>query len=879
MTPDRHERVREIFGEAMDLAPAVREEFIRRAAADDEPLALEVLSLFDFHDVTVVSGRGSAGDRERFAPGDVFSDRYEIEALLGRGGMGEVWRAHDRLLGERIALKFVRGGSAASIDRALEEARLARRVTHPAICRLHDVGREGSEFYLSMEWIDGEDLRTRLDRLGSLPVVAALGIFQQVAGGVAAAHARGILHRDLKPANMLIDLAGHVRLTDFGIASRLGNAEAALVGTPAYMAPELFAGTAPSVRSDIWALAVVLFEAIAGEHPFGDRRHTRIDDAVPPHLSAFIHGVDPRLDEALATAMAADPAARFASILEFATCLPGGDALAVAEDAGVLPSPEIVAASADADRTSKRWGWAVASIGLAALVLFVTLSQLGSSLTRASVPLPPDELVRRAAAGLAAGGWPGVAVDEAWGFTDEVPRSITSGELFFWYRRSDRPMSFLEVDSHGRILPEQPPTLEPGEAIVWLSPSGSLVAINGSVEVAPPEAPESRIDWARLTAAAGLDVAVATGRSPAFSGSIELPVPSNSDPTPVAVRVEATRGRVTSWSRVQPGSPPAPREAQRPSPYDVNWSLLFRWMFRSGVSFLALPLALANLVRRRTDPAGALRLAGAILASLFLGLLLCAHHQPDIFSELRLLRLLLADSLYDVFFVWGLYLAAEPFARRYWPRLLVASSRLIAGKARDPLVGRSLAAGTAAGVTWAVVQLLARLVPGWAGLGGGGLSTDYFKLDTAMSIRRSLTILLERSPGSVFRALFVLLLLVALRLLFRHRWAAALAAISFLTYAEVLVGGSHPAVSCLILGAGVAGSIVILVRFGLVAYAVAYFVRSALGDFPVAFDLGAWWARASLVPIGLVLGLMGLGLFWAYFESPRPDLSRPPSRA
>ncbi len=861
----------------MDLPSAEREAFVRRAAAGDEDLAVEVLSLFDFHQATATAGRTHPAweGTRRFVPGQVFAGRYDIEEMLGRGGMGEVWRAHDRLLGERIALKFVRGGSAASVERALEEARLARRVTHPAICRLHDVGREGSEIYLSMEWVDGEDLRTRLDRERSLPVAEAVRIFEQVAGGVAAAHARGILHRDLKPANLLADRSGHVRLTDFGIASRLGDEGADVIGTPAYMAPELFAGAAPSVRSDIWALAVVLFESIAGEHPFSDRRHTRIGDAVPPHLSAFVSGVDPQLDEALATAMAADPAARFGSILEFAASIPGSDALAVAEDAGVLPSPEVVAASTHPSRPSKWWGWGVASIGLAALVLFIALSGRADHLTSTSTPLPPGELAIRAASGLAAAGWSDLAADEAWGFSDEVPHSIATGNVFFWYRRAARPMSYLEVDSHGRILPEQPPTLEPGEAMIWLSSAGRLEAIEGVVD---PHAPVSEIDWAELASAAGLAPSLTSGLAPALSGTFEFPVTTTGNPAPLAIWVEATRGRVKSWSRIRPGARPEPREPGRRSPYEVDWSLLFQWLLRSGISFLALPLALTNLIRRRTDPAGALRLAGALLGCMFLGLLLCAHHQPDLFSELRLLRLLAGEALVDVFSVWAMYLAAEPFARRYWPRLLVASSRLLAGKARDPLVGRSLAAGAAAGVVWAIFRKLERLAPEWAGLGSGETTSGYFQFDTALSIRRSLTVLLERSPGSVFRALLVLLVVVGLRLLLRHRWAAALAAITFLTYVEV-VGRSHPAFSWVILGAGVAGSVVLLVRLGLVAYAVAHFVRATLGDFPVAFDLGAWWARASLVPIVVIFGLMAMGLVWAYSEQGARVRTRPPSGA
>ena len=197
-----------------------------------------------------------------FTPGTVLGGRYRVAGLLGRGGMGEVYRADDLKLGTGVALKFLPralAADAARRDRLLAEVRTARQVTHPNVCRVHDIGEVDGLPFLSMEYIDGEDLSSLLRRIGRLPADKALDVARQVSAGLAAAHDRGVLHRDLKPANVMLDGRGRARITDFGLAVA---ADASLAGdmggTPAYMAPEQLAGGACSVRSDIYALGLVL---------------------------------------------------------------------------------------------------------------------------------------------------------------------------------------------------------------------------------------------------------------------------------------------------------------------------------------------------------------------------------------------------------------------------------------------------------------------------------------------------------------------------------------------------------------------------------------------------------------------------------------------
>ena len=167
-----------------------------------------------------LSSSGSLAEG-RFLPGALLANRYRIVALLGRGGMGEVYRAHDLTLGQEVALKFlpeVAARNPAALARFYNEVRIARQVSHPNVCRVYDLGEVEGQPYLSMEYIDGEDLGSLLRRIGRLPSDKAVETARQLCAGLAAAHAKGVLHRDLKPANVMLNGRGQVVVTDFGLA-------------------------------------------------------------------------------------------------------------------------------------------------------------------------------------------------------------------------------------------------------------------------------------------------------------------------------------------------------------------------------------------------------------------------------------------------------------------------------------------------------------------------------------------------------------------------------------------------------------------------------------------------------------------------------------
>src|SRR5712691_6295764 len=173
---------------------------------------------------------GSAGNLA-FAPGEVFAERYRIVTLLGHGGMGDVYRSSDLRVGQAVALKFLAPRSSSlsrRLERFVHELQLARQIAHPNVCRVYDIGEWRGHPYLSMEYIDGEDLRSLLTRVGHLPADKALDVAHQLCAGLAAAHEQGVLHLDLKPANVMIDGRGRAMITDFGVAR---SAEEEITGT------------------------------------------------------------------------------------------------------------------------------------------------------------------------------------------------------------------------------------------------------------------------------------------------------------------------------------------------------------------------------------------------------------------------------------------------------------------------------------------------------------------------------------------------------------------------------------------------------------------------------------------------------------------------
>ena len=327
---------------------------------------------------------GLPSPHDSLEPGRMLGNRFRIVSLLGKGGMGAVYRADDLELGRPVAIKLVVDrtvGRDSWMTRLRSEVRTAQQVTHPNVCRVHDIAEADGRTFLFMEFVEGDDLSAVLRRLGRPNRAKAVEIARQICHGLAAAHDKGVLHRDLKPANVMIDGRGQVRITDFGLAGfvdELDDAEA-IVGTPAYMAPEQLASGTVSVRSDVYSLGLVLYELVTGKHPFmtddiDALRRAHAEGSVAPP-SSVATDVDPALERIVMQCLQRLPHDRPQSVDQVLAALP----------AGASPRPSKIAELTTAllecaDRGAlvrRRILWSILALVCVAGSAFVLLGSLG----------------------------------------------------------------------------------------------------------------------------------------------------------------------------------------------------------------------------------------------------------------------------------------------------------------------------------------------------------------------------------------------------------------------------------------------------------------------------------------------------------------------
>jgi serine/threonine-protein kinase len=361
MSTDRYAHMRRLFLAACELAESEIGAFLDRKCAGDPKLRAELESLLKQPRSTTIIGTSSedaargkvlspiagfpralipadisveaarAENSWRFPAGEIVAaQRYEIVAPLGGGGAGEVYRAHDQIMDQDVALKFLARGQTAgdpTCSRFVSEVAMAREVAHPNVVKVYDIGQlADGEVFISMEFIDGEDLASLLRRAGRLAPGKTVQIARELCAGLGAAHDHGVLHRDLKPSNIVIDADGHVHIADFGIAAFIttGADELPLAGTPAFMAPGLFHHQQPSIQSDLYALGIVLYEVATGKEPFGGVPADGLQAAaklIPP--SELCPEIEPDLERAILQCLEEDPSRRPESAKAVAALLPG----------------------------------------------------------------------------------------------------------------------------------------------------------------------------------------------------------------------------------------------------------------------------------------------------------------------------------------------------------------------------------------------------------------------------------------------------------------------------------------------------------------------------------------------------------------------------
>jgi serine/threonine-protein kinase len=832
-----------------------------------------------------VSSSSQASDGGRFLPGQVLANRYRIIGLLGRGGMGEVYRADDLKLGQPVALKFLPEAFASDggrLERFFNEVRTARQVTHPNVCRVHDLGEVNGHHFLSMEYVDGEDLGTLLRRIGRVPRDKAVQIARQLCAGLAAAHEEGILHRDLKPANIMLDGRGRARITDFGLAGLAETIEGGeiLAGTPAYQAPEQLAGKEVTTASDIYALGLVLYELFSGRRAFDASSKAELQQmqqsATPLSLASQIDGIDDAIERTILRCIHPDPRRRPDSALAVSAALPGGDPLAAALAAGETPSPEMVA---DAGEEGALRPWV--AVTLLAIALFGVALDFGfrtrnSTLSQIGLPEPAPELRLRARQILDQVGHEAPAADSIWGLSsdgryyDWVERTDASSDrwsvlptvlprpYYLWYRQS--PEWFPVAGFRLSTWEGYPPSTEPGTADVKVDSEGRLIELR----IIPPIVSSSGedatpFDWQPVLELTGIDMETLEAAQPVANPPFNCGAQSAwtglypaQEEVPVRIEACLTGGLPVYLEVIPPWHERAAAMAEANE--ESRRQARERRIVRFGIPILAtiffiiliggFLLARRNVRLRRADRQGAARLAAFVFLLELLVNLLQAHYGP-VEGTFRVLLQSLAQAVYLAAIAWVLYVAIEPFIRRVWPQTIIAYQRLLNGRLRDPLIGRDILIGAALTVTTIIGRI------------GFHLTADRPELVTGGDLvflsgpKRWATEIMD--IPQVLPPLILMTFVVLLRILLRRDWLAAVVPTAFMVTLLTFVSGTPiDAIWFFCIWAPV---FFLGVRFGLLAL-TAGACFSNIGHLVRVWDPSSWFF--PYVAAGLALFLLPL---------------------
>jgi predicted Ser/Thr protein kinase len=828
----------------------------------------------------------------RFLPGRLVASRYRIIALLGKGGMGEVYRADDLTLGQAVALKFLPDEAARDeslLERFRNEVRIARRVSHPNVCRVYDVGDVDGQTFFTMEYVDGEDLASLLRRIGRLPQDKALEIGRQLCAGLAAAHTKGVLHRDLKPANIMLDGRGQVVITDFGLAGVADNIRGNEIrsGTPAYMAPEQLAGKEVTTRSDIYALGLVLYEVFTGKRAFADKpvgAHAR-GDHTPSRPSSVVKDLDPIIEKVILRCLDAEPSARPATALAVAAALPGGDPLAAALAAGETPSPQMVAAAGESAGLRPRAALICFAAVLLGLAFTAYFSVHYNALDKMGLELTPEVLTEKAREMITHLGYEGRPADSASDFdidgdfqdyvekNDKPPHwdavlAARPSLLEFWYRQSPDTMVASDFRDNlltpGIVTRTDPPTTLSGMINLDLDPQGRLTYF----QAIPPQKVEDKsgaaapplFDWNILFTAAGLDASKFQPTQPKWTSLAQSDSrmawtgiwPGTTRP----LRVEAAsfQGKPVFFSLIGDWTKPQRMTTTEKKTIGQKISRIFGLVLLVSLLSAVVFVARRNYRQGRGDRAGALRLA-SVMFVLEIGLWLCRSHFAAFGDALGLFIIAVSTALFLSGVVWLLYLAVEPWVRRHWPKTIISWSRLLSGQVRDPLVGRDILFGVILGIVWILVFQI-RYIPMMRLGAAPGLGATA----ALMGGREAFGGWLQQWPQSIQTTLIFFFVLFGLKVLLRKEWVAAIAFVAIFalprsltsTYAKIELPAEIVVYAIAVL---------IVLRFGLVPLACAIFTINLMANIPFSADFSAWYMPTSILALLSVVTLAGWGFY------------------
>lgn len=785
--------------------------------------------------------------------------------------MGEVIRAEDQELDQIVALKFLSPkfmNDPRALERVRAEVRMARLVSHPNVCRVHDLNSIDGQSFISMEYIDGEDLAELLRRVGRLAGDRALEIAREICAGLAAAHAAGVVHRDLKPSNIMLDRNGHVKITDFGLAWTGGDASATgeVAGTPAYIAPEQIGGAGATIKSDIYALGLVLYELLTGRRVFSaesipELMRQRRESITPP--TQIVREIDPSVETTILQCLAINPERRPNSALEVLSAFSGGDRLKAALAAGQTPSPSDVAASPDRGVLKPSVAWVCFITVLIAFGLFLQVQQKISILGRIPSPLKPEVLEVKAEEAMRALGYRTPMTHSASGFIysedalsaaansklDSLLRKAAEKRMIlFWHRCGIIPIMPLDML---RDVTLTDPSLASGDAFALLDLNGRLVEYKTLLnDQSSQKLTDTLSNFVHL---AGLDSATQVGKD-----SVSAKLDGN---IPVSIQYEVKDGNLTSAKVVPPWTIPEKDPSfQTMSGYDISGLLMIIMVLAS------VPLAVHNLKSNRGDLHGAVRVGLLTFGCTVLCDFLYAHHESVISYETLLFAGLISRALYRSMSAFSIYLALEPYVRRVWPQNLVSWSRLLSGQWRDPMVARDILIGTT--VTWCIFGLENLRVQ-------LSHSTELYSFKRILSplfgLKQHIAMTSEVVAQSVRYGLMFLLLLLLIRLFSRIRWITV--TVLFLVLAVFMTaifnadtGTDIPEIALGILWA--IAYVVVLMRFGLLAMIALTFFGMLNIYVPDATYPTEWTAFSMWWQVGITLLVALYGLYFATGRKP-----------
>jgi len=835
---------------------------------------------------------GSVPSLVGLTPGTMLADRYRIVALLGKGGMGQVYRADDVRLGQAVALKFVSASPDPRLwERLKAEVLVGRQVSHPNVCRLYDLDEAEGHTFLAMEYVDGEDLGSLLSRIGRLPPDKVVALARDLCAGLAALHERGVIHRDLKPANIMIDGRGRARITDFGLAvtQEATRGGEGFAGTPCYMSPEQLSGKRLDTRSDLYSLGLILFEMFTGERFYQSRSIRELlrehEVSKSARLSSSATLLPPAAASLIADCLEQAPEDRPTSARALLRELPGGDALEAAVAAGETPSPDQVAAAATEGDITPGLGWALIAAVVAGLGVVAVLSRDGNIAGRGAPPLPPQVLAERAREMLSDLGsaqdddhyahsfyWDEPMIDwiaridqspERWRRLGERP-----GAARFFYRTS--PVPLVSGNRHAVVLPADPPLEAPGMTELILDAEGRLLRYERVYEPENATDPDREPDWITPLEAAGLggaDLAAApanrpapmdTDRKRAWVGAL-----AGTPPIPIRVDAGAYRGQLV-WFDVSLPWDDAPRGRLARERSDTPFSQAVVVLLAAAIPLGGTLLARHNLKLGRGDPQGASRVALFVFCIYGLARLLEADHVARLDVELWILIKVLAYPAFWAGLVWMLYVALEPHVRRRWPQVLISWRRVLAGQLLDPMVGRDVLFGCLGGLAMVGFMHLSVIAPSWFGEPMAPPQT-YLRGAVFAGARHVAFRLLVNAYSATQFALVFLFLLLLLRIALRRQW---LAMAIWVVIVAAPMRGVHVEAEWAIGLPRALALLLVLRKGGLLGLACTLYVANILIESPLTLDLSAWYAGLALPAVLVVLALSAYGFRTALAGKP-----------